>query len=242
MDESVGHETALLLQSNYDSLMAVWKSFRSLDQTKGANLRDFWELEHFWGFASEFKLVKLMKPLTLRRVFFVHAKGTSSKGDRSGVQRLESLDAFLDMLVLIAEKVDYASQLKDTTGRVLMILHHMNDVCFETRLAHLRPLFVLPPLPEKVGQEKIPQGWKNMLNQLPEEEVGYLRGEEAMKVAETPARREQTNRAAVTAHNASGGYHPRSRASKIDRAAMAGGNVHKSIAAARPGFQSTSNN
>merc|ERR1719478_403805 len=97
MDEENGHETAVLLQSNYESLMAIWKAFRSDQQ------RDYWSLDDFWQMATEFSIVKLMKPLTLRRIFFVHSKST-----RDCAPRMSSFEAFLDVLVLIAEKMEQA--------------------------------------------------------------------------------------------------------------------------------------
>lgn len=168
MDEENGHETALLLQSNYESLMTIWKTFRSDNQ------KDYWTLDDFWCMVSEFGIVKLMKPLTLRRIFFVHSRST-----RDGAPRMSSFEAFLDVLVLIAEKMEQAHLMENNTRRVLLLLHNMNDACAKTRLAHLRPLFVLPPLPkEELHKERQHQGWKNMLAHLPAEELRELETEQ----------------------------------------------------------------
>merc|ERR1712196_464912 len=89
--------------------------------------------------------------------------GKSSKNVAAPTLTFETM---LDTLVLVAEKVEQANVFASTTGRVLALLHHMNQVCFRTRLAHLRPLFVLPLIPETVVQERKPQGWQNMLSTL----------------------------------------------------------------------------
>jgi hypothetical protein len=110
---------------------------------------------------TEFQIIERIKPVIARRIFYVHAKAT-----KTVIAPTLTFETMLDTLVLVAEKVEQANVFASTTGRVLALLHHMNQVCFRTRLAHLRPLFVLPLIPETVVQDRKPQGWQNMLSTL----------------------------------------------------------------------------
>jgi len=155
--EEVGNETAILFKSVWDGLDKIWKAYKQ-------NCYLGWLLDDFISMATEFQIIDRIKPVIARRVFYVHAKPLAKNPQVAAL----TFEAMLDTLVLVAEKVEQANVFQSTTGRVLALLHHMNQVVFRTRLAHLRPLFILPCIPETVVQERQPQGWNNMLATLPE--------------------------------------------------------------------------
>jgi hypothetical protein len=157
--EEVGNETAILFKSVWDGLDKIWKAYKQ-------NCYPGWLLEDFISMVTEFQIIDRIKPVIARRVFYVHAKPLAKNPQVAAL----TFEALLDTLVLVAEKIEQANVFQSTTGRVLALLHHMNQVVFRTRLAHLRPLFILPCIPETVVQERQPQGWGNMLATLPGKE------------------------------------------------------------------------
>lgn len=152
--EEVSHETAILFKSVWEGLDKIWKAYKQ-------NSMPGWMLDDFIDMMTEFQIIERIKPVIARRIFYVHAKASKNL-----VAPSLTFETMLDTLVLVAEKVEQANVFASTTGRVLALLHHMNQVVFRTRLAHLRPLFVLPLIPETVVQDRKPQGWQNMLSTL----------------------------------------------------------------------------
>jgi hypothetical protein len=152
--DEVSQETAILFKSVWEGLDKIWKAYKQ-------NSMPGWMIDDFIDMMTEFQIIERIKPVIARRVFYVHAKASKNMMTPS-----LTFETMLDTLVLVAEKVEQANVFASTTGRVLALLHHMNQVCFRTRLAHLRPLFVLPLIPETVVQERRPQGWQNMLSTL----------------------------------------------------------------------------
>merc|ERR1711865_17466 len=152
--DEVTQETAILFKSVWDGLDKIWKAYKQ-------NHNSGWVLEDFAAMCNEFQMTQRVKPLVVHRIFYAHA---SPDPKRLGNVSALSFTKMLDSLVLIAEKVEQANVFQSTTGRVLALLHQMNEVCFRTRLAHLRPLFILPCIPETVVQERQPQGWRNMMS------------------------------------------------------------------------------
>lgn len=154
MQQEMGHETAMLFKSVWDGLDKVWKGYLQHENWG-------WRAEDFVEFCTEFKIVgPNLKPLIAQRVFFAHAGGQN----RSARAMQMSFESWLDAIVLLAEKVETSRAYRSVTARVLSLLHNMNQAAAGTRMAHIRPLFLLPSIPEVAVPKKQPTGWGKMLN------------------------------------------------------------------------------
>jgi hypothetical protein len=210
MSAVVGELTAELLEHQYDSLTKLWEAYqRKLnpadkkrpDVTKGR--WGGWSLKEWVQMTTDFGLTDLLKPLVLRRIFFVHAAPWSDtnqdtdnvnlEGDREYV--LGDMDVFLDALVLVAERMQYADNLENNRDRLLWLLYHLNSEAFSTRLSHLRPLFPnLPPKPKIKEPDSGPVGWQRVLSLLSPEDQSSLSSTKALKKLEAKRARDREAR------------------------------------------------
>jgi hypothetical protein len=129
----------------------------------GERLKDLMVIDDFSDFCSEFRIVDKIKPLILNRIFYKNAHYNIAL--TQSVAAMDE-DGFIVSLVFIAEKMEQTRVLPRQQDRVLALLHHINQLTFCSRLAHLRPVFILEDIPEIVVAERRPQVWKNMLRQL----------------------------------------------------------------------------
>jgi len=171
MDKNDGEEIADILALAYDGLDKIFQAYmRSTDKPRQKHeivaesggmfdaSVEAWSLRDWNKFIQEFKLHRITKTLPLNRVFFVYAVPINN------CCYLDSTDAFVDSIVLVAERMNHADKLDSSRDRLVWLLHHIHSIAPVTLVAHLRPLFPgLPERPDHYPRPKVPTGWKSLL-------------------------------------------------------------------------------
>jgi hypothetical protein len=178
LDKADGEELADILALAYDGLDKIFHAYlRSTDAVKykegevaasggmfDASI-EAWSLRDWNKFIREFKIHRVTKTLPLNRVFYVYAVPINN------CCYLDSTDAFVDSIVLVAERMIIADKLDSSRDRLVWLLHHMHSIAPITLVAHLRPLFPgLPDRPDHRPKQKVPTGWRSVLKTLSESE------------------------------------------------------------------------
>jgi len=178
MKKDDGEKIADILALAYDGLDKIFNAYmRSTDGVKtptsgltiaeggmfDANVEG-WSHRDWTKFLKEFKIIRFAKTLSLNRVFYVHANPINN-----GCY-LENTDAFVDCIVLVAERMNLANSFESSRDRLVWLLHHMHGIAPVTLVAHLRPLFPgLPERPDHRPKPKVPMGWKKILQTIADE-------------------------------------------------------------------------
>jgi hypothetical protein len=178
MTKEDGEEIADILAMVYEGLEKIYKAYmKSTDTTRnvdeiiatGGGMFDSsiqgWSMRDWHKFLKEFRIHRISKStLSLNRVFFVYATPINN------CCYLDSVDAFVDCVVLVAERMMVAHQLDNSRDRLIWLLHHMHAIAPVTLVSHLRPLF--PGLPERPDHRPKPRaktGWGSVMKTVNEE-------------------------------------------------------------------------
>jgi hypothetical protein len=177
LDKEDGEEMADILSLAYEGLDKIFQAYmrctgkvqkhKEIVVTSSGLLDpsvDGWSLRDWNKFIKDFKLHRVTKTLPLNRVFFVYAVDINNCCD------LDSTDAFVDSIVLVAERMILANKLDSSRDRLIWLLHHIHSIAPVTLVAHLRPLFPgLPARPDHLPKPKVRTGWRSVLKTLKDE-------------------------------------------------------------------------